>query len=97
MMIELPKSCTEMAAKKCTTKYLTPSVNAYARSVEHCGHASPDLPRLKIDTIPKIDFVDMTTTDQSKYPKNMDPKFIRKGNVTFSSGNKLDGVLLGVE
>jgi hypothetical protein len=69
---------------------------AYDRAVENFRDACLDLPRLKIDTIEGIDFLDMTTADQAKYPKKMDPNFIRKGNVTFWSGKKLDGVFLGV-
>jgi hypothetical protein len=69
---------------------------AYAHAVDDFHGASLDLPRLKIDTIEKIDFVDMTADDQAKYPKDMDPNFIRKGNVTFSSRKKLDGIFLGV-
>ena len=58
---------------------------------------SLDLLRLKIDTIDKIVFVDMTAEDQARYPQNMDPSFIRKGNVTFSGKKQqLNGIFLGV-
>jgi hypothetical protein len=68
----------------------------YARGVDAFHGTSLDLPRLKLDTIEGIAFVDMTAEERAMYPKNMDPKFIRKGSVTFRNGKTLEGVFLGV-